>query len=308
MIPLSAGPISVVVVCYYSGHLLRDFLRTVRAHVPNVSEIILVNNSEEDLSIHRLEKVTVVESGRNLGYGGGLNLGMTYATGDILILMNPDVQIKKWSLLPESWPSGLFLFSGVDLQDPRPNKFPGFVSELIKYTVVFLWGHSAHLFGALFKVRSKVGQSRIVAEWISGGFIVTNRQTIEVLQGFDAGFFLYYEELDLCRRAAAKGIPVFITPHIEYVHPVGSSSMAMGDDRRHQEIIRSLWRYHLKHSSVRKTLFLAQALRFIWRTYAGFFWAIGWLTESDRFARASHRFLGYASTISGLLAARNTPS
>jgi N-acetylglucosaminyl-diphospho-decaprenol L-rhamnosyltransferase len=305
MTSASASRISLIVVCYYSAHLLAKLLNNVRSVVPNIAEIILVNNSPEDIGSFKQNGITVVEPGRNLGYGGGLNLGMAHATGDTLVFMNPDVEITRWQVVPESWPSGLFIFSGLDVEDRRPNKFPGQLSEFVKYTVVFLWGRSAHLFAPLFKLRTVAAGSRIPADWVSGGFIVTNRKTMEELQGFDEGFFLYYEELDLCRRAVSNGIPVFILPQIEYVHPIGTSSKAVWDDRRHEVVIQSMWRYHSKHTSPEKLHLLFRALRLVWRTYSFLFRTLGYLTGSHRFAKASRRFEGYVSTSTSLLCAGN---
>jgi N-acetylglucosaminyl-diphospho-decaprenol L-rhamnosyltransferase len=305
MTPASASRISVIIVCYYSGHLLGELLQNVRSRVPNIADIILVNNSEEDLGGFQQDDILVLNPGRNLGYGGGLNLGMTRATGDSFIFLNPDVEITRWSVVPESWPAGLFLFSGLDLRDPRPNRFPGFLSEFVKYALVFLWGQSAHLFGAIFKVRGGPGKSRFHADWVSGGFIVTNRKTMEVLHGFDEGFFLYYEELDLCKRAVSKGIPVFILPLIEYVHTFGTSTKGVGEARRQDEVIRSMWRYHWRYSSPKKLLLLFHALRLVWRTYAFLFRSVGFLTGSSRFTKAGQRFQGYLNTSTELLAAGN---
>ncbi|HSN03121.1 MAG TPA: glycosyltransferase, partial [Acidimicrobiales bacterium] len=90
---MTARSISAVVVDYRAGEALAHCVDSLRAN--GVTEVIVVDNAESPESARNLadEAATVVATGVNLGYGRGVNRGVALATGEYLIVSNPDILV-----------------------------------------------------------------------------------------------------------------------------------------------------------------------------------------------------------------------
>ena len=89
--------------------------------------------------------------------------------------------------------------------------------------------------------------SRVV-DWVSGACMLMPREAFESVGGFDEGFLLYAEELDIATRLRDSGRVVRFTPEVEVLHEVGVSTG--GDRRPHRLVVMhssSLYRYYAKH-------------------------------------------------------------
>ena len=88
--------VSVIFVNYNSTDMLIESIRSVKRHTHHASyELIVVDNASPDNSIHRIreifqEEVRIIESSKNLGFGGANNLGIQIAKGEYLFFLNPD--------------------------------------------------------------------------------------------------------------------------------------------------------------------------------------------------------------------------
>jgi GT2 family glycosyltransferase len=83
--------------------------------------------------------------------------------------------------------------------------------------------------------------------WVSASCLLGRRQALEAVGGFDEGFFLYEEDVDLCRRVRQAGWDVLFTPAAEVVHHLGRS-VARDPERARFEYQRSHLRYYDKHN------------------------------------------------------------
>jgi GT2 family glycosyltransferase len=86
-------------------------------------------------------------------------------------------------------------------------------------------------------------------DWVSGACMMTRREALEAVNGFDEGFFLYEEDADLCRRLRAAGWTILFTPAAEVRHRLGHS-MARAPERTRLEYHRSHLRYYRKHNGL----------------------------------------------------------
>jgi N-acetylglucosaminyl-diphospho-decaprenol L-rhamnosyltransferase len=97
-------------------------------------------------------------------------------------------------------------------------------------------------------------------DWVSGSCLLARRVVLESLRGFDESFFLYEEDVDLCRRARQAGWRVVFTPAATILHRLGAS-MDQDPDRARLEYHRSHLLYYRKHNGAWLTALLRLHLR-----------------------------------------------
>ena len=146
----------------------------------------------------------VVVSERNLGFAGGVNRLARDATGEWLLLMNPDVvpgpglfeQVA--ANLPESMDVGVV--GGVRVgAGPRSfGSFPGLLDR--------------------WRGPESVPRGARDVDWVSGCFMLVRRRVFEALGGLDEGYFLQLEDVDFCWRARAAGLRVVVDPRFAFEH------------------------------------------------------------------------------------------
>ncbi len=220
--------VSAIVLTYRSP---KDTVTCVRAllaqSVGDRLEVIVVDNHSETDSIGILRtqlptdsRLRIVETRKNLGYGKGNNFGARAASGEYLLIINPD------NVLP---PDGLEKMIAVMQCDPTigilapklvfpdgkvrdsARAFPSFTDVFIKRTML------RHLFPQKIAAYTKavVSMDRPSAvDWVAGACLLLRRSHYEELGGFDPRFFLFFEDIDLCRRCWQSGKRVVYDPRI----------------------------------------------------------------------------------------------
>lgn len=216
---MTAPAVSTICVSYNCADLLRVTLASlVRQDVPGGMEIIVVDNASRDDSAAaaaEFEGVTVVPLERNVGFGAANNVGARRAGGELLLFANPDVDVPAGAI------SRLVDFistqSGAVGAGPKmvdrdgrlqkfcARKFPRLINMLFLVSGIeeSRWAGSplAHRFyPPAFYERGPVE-----AEVLAGAFILVRRRAFEAIGGFDEGYFLYGEDVDLCRRLGREG-------------------------------------------------------------------------------------------------------
>jgi N-acetylglucosaminyl-diphospho-decaprenol L-rhamnosyltransferase len=96
----------------------------------------------------------------------------------------------------------------------------------------------------LFPAAEKLAGPTIV-DWISGTCMAVRRRTLDEIGPMDEGFFMYFEDADLCRRAREAGWLIYYLPHIEILHHSGASST--NRSRAIWDLHKSAFLYHRKH-------------------------------------------------------------
>src|SRR4051794_4797947 len=95
-----ADVVSAVVVNYNARRYLGDCIRSLRAE--GVTEVVVADNASTDRSIVELQRtdpdVLVVETGRNLGYGGAVNRGVARTSTELVLVLNPDAVVEPGTI------------------------------------------------------------------------------------------------------------------------------------------------------------------------------------------------------------------
>lgn len=189
-------------------------------------EIIVVENHSEDESIgvlrNRLKVPAslIMETPRNLGFGGGYNKGIRRACGKYILINNPakilqNDGIEKLVMTMEHDPSIGIIAPKLVYDDgttrPSVRSFPSPLDIIIKRTPL------RYVFPTIFAryVRIDVDpQKRQDVDWVVGGCLMIRRDLFDEIGGFDERFFLFFEDIDLCLRVHCKGKKVVYDPSV----------------------------------------------------------------------------------------------
>ena len=254
---------SLVTVNYGNSDKIRELYKSLKKNSPSEGfELIIVdnaspNNDAEKLNtfFNQIDNVKVIALSENLGFGRGNAEGVKFAEGMYLGIINPDIEVKEGcldrllSVLKEDTNVGIAvpqLFHKNEEPQANARKFPSFFGLLAhrlfgigKFTMEYL------------QVEEREGQDIIPIEWAQGSFLVMWKSLFTVdLQGFDDRFFLFFEDMDLCRRTWELGKRVVKVKSAEAYH--GSERLSGGSF----------------FTAIRKKTFwihLSSALKYFWK-------------------------------------------
>lgn len=218
--------ISVIVVNYRSGAYLSSCLSSLEESFESLvsCEVIVVNNDKaENLeeTRRRFPFMLLINNESNIGFGAAINKGARLARGKILLFLNPDARVEKgfFSKLRKEFAQN----SETAIVGPVIYDSQGRGEEWSAGYEMNLWELIRNNTG--FSRSRKVWSSVVKSEvhWVSGAALAVRKDVFDVLGGFDERFFMYFEDMDLCRRARALGKKVFHCPHISVFHARGGS-------------------------------------------------------------------------------------
>ncbi len=247
--------LAIVVVNYNGGELLRACLASVlRSCVGLACEVLVVDNASADGSAEMVAgefpQVRLIANGKNRGFAAACNQGFGASSGRYVLLLNSDVEVqadtigKLLAFAESAAPKDRIGIVGCRLLNPDGTlqysfgKFPTFASSV------------RDLFRSPPKRKYLLhGYDRVrEVDWVTGACLLVNRHMVEEVGPMDERFFLYYEEVDWCRRARQKGWKVVYTPDAVAVH---QSPHALRPDRTDVGILaaqrRSQLYYFRKH-------------------------------------------------------------
>jgi len=264
--------ISVITVAYNSAGEIEGFLDSYLANTPrNNWELIIVDNASQDetadkirkflenLNEDRRQQIKFIRSKRNLGYGGGNNLGVRHAKGEYLVFINPD------TLLLPNW------LEVLEKKQDADSKV-GIVGPKILYgdrkTIQAAGGWVeeagfAHHFGYGEKDEGQWNEEKEV-DYVTGACLAIRKSIFEKCFGFDENYFPgYYEETELCWKAKRLGYKVIYLPDSSIIH-LESQVTGLYSYNYYYWFHKHRWRFVLKNYPVSKILFSAIPFELRW--------------------------------------------
>jgi N-acetylglucosaminyl-diphospho-decaprenol L-rhamnosyltransferase len=265
----------IVIVNYRTAPLVLDGLKSLsdeRSHYPNM-QVVVVDNASEDGSVELLNQgitdhqwqswVKLEPLPHNGGFGCGNNTVLRQALAateppDYILLLNPDARVRSNAIAPlvqflDEHPQVGLVGSRLEDPDGTPQfsafRFLSFWTELDQGLRL---GPISQLLRNQI-VTLPLTDSPCPADWIAGASLMIRREVLESSGLFDEEYFLYFEEVDFCRRAKAAGWDCWYVPQSRVVHLVGQSS-GVTDSKRPPKRMPQYWfdsrrRYFLKHHS-----------------------------------------------------------
>ena len=271
----------IVIVNYRTAGLTVDCLGSLAPEVaaePN-ARVVVTDNASGDDSVARLESavrengwgdwVTVQPLATNGGFAFGNNAAVRPALASgapprYVWLLNPDTLVRPGALAAlrdflDARPDVGMAGSRMEHPDGTPQRsafnFPSVASEV----------EGAARLRALTGL---IGRNRTTSidppagvvrvDWVAGASLMVRREVFDAVGLLDEGYFMYYEEVDFCRRALRAGWPCWYVPASRVVHLIGKSSgvsdpVAINTRRRPRYWFEARRRYFLTHHGRLKT-------------------------------------------------------
>lgn len=267
------------------------------------AEVIVVDNASADGSTAMLAQdypwVRVVANSDNRGFTRANNQGLAISQGRFVLFLNPDTELAPDALRlmldyaaaqPQVGVIGPQLRYGDGSLQSSRRRFPTLVTFFLESTVVQRWWPRNQVLSRYYML-DRPDDAISQVDWVVGACMLLRRAVLEQIGGFDEGFFMYSEELDLCRRAVDAGWQVVYLPTAVVTHHEGKSSeqvVAARHIRFHTSRVRYVRKYHGRLAALIVRSFLLLTFLFQWVEEAAK-WLAGFLLPAQRAKQAMRR-------------------
>jgi N-acetylglucosaminyl-diphospho-decaprenol L-rhamnosyltransferase len=295
------------------------------------TETIVIDNASADGSAAMVAAefpaVRLIANIENVGFTRGNNQALTVARGRQVFFLNPDTEVVGDALAemvayldahPEAGALGPELRYGDGSLQSSRRRFPTFTTALFESTPL-AWHWPANPWARRYRMEDRAsgirdqgagtrGHGEVTADslaptgqdvdWVVGAALLVRREIMEQIGGFDEGYFMYSEELDLCRRIKEAGWQIVYLPTAQIIHHEGKSSgqvVAARHIRFHTSKVRYFRKFHGPLQAEVLRVFILASFAVEWLFEAG-----KWLLGSQRLLRRE-RMIAYGRLLrSGL--------
>jgi len=232
--------VTVVLVTFHSAHCAAELGRAL-AGFPHVT---LVDNASTDDTLAQFGKhipqANLLANERNLGFGAANNRGIWAAETEFVLLLNPDCVLDAQAVsqlvrCADAFPDAALVGPQLLGRSGQPD---------ISYT----WAPNS------WAAQGPGADGPTCVGFISGACMLIRREAMQRVKGFDEGFFLYYEDTDLCLRLAQQFGALIVAPQARVTHLSRGSSGGKGrlkaEYMRGYHHIQSKFLFNLKHQGV----------------------------------------------------------
>jgi hypothetical protein len=250
--------LSIVIVSWNVKDILSDCLNSIVRHpVAFPYEIIVVDNASTDGTVGDIKKnypmAHIIENSENQGFAKANNQGASLAEGEYLFFLNPDTILLDAAVNnlvdfmdrnPDIAMSGPRILNEDKTVQTSVRNFPSFRGAFYRYTILKYMG----LFKSHFEKWHNRGfdyNKQADIEQLIGAAMLIRKNMFEQTGRFDERFFMYYEEVDLCRRLKDAGLRVVYYPGARLIHLGGKSAKQIPASARFM-MLRSLLLYFHK--------------------------------------------------------------
>jgi N-acetylglucosaminyl-diphospho-decaprenol L-rhamnosyltransferase len=234
MSPSSRRPVRVICVTYNPGPELEALAASLSTATTAPVTLVLVDNGSVDDRPERVAAAhagTVVRTGENLGYGRAANVGARDGDEPWLLVVNPDIDFAPGSLdvlldaaerHPDAGALGPALLNEDGTVYPSARELPSLTQGLGHALFVRLWPGNPWTAAYQRRQESTAGTER-EAGWLSGACLLLRREAFTAVGGFDPGYFMFFEDVDLGARLGRAGWRNVYVPSAQVTHVGGTS-------------------------------------------------------------------------------------
>jgi len=247
--------VTVIVVSFNTCALLRECLTSVDMQCSGVgTEMIVVDNGSRDGSPEMVRgefpKVKLLGYNCNLGFAAANNRALIHARGRYVVMLNSDAFMHPDALAhsidhmernPRAGLASGRLLDRDSLWRPSARMFPSPLNKLLAMTGLADRFPSSRFFGRCNRTWADPSVPAQV-DWVGGAYMIVRREVLERVGYFDERFFLYFEEIDLCRRIKAAGYEIWFWPDVAITHIGGASTQSLLNEEYQPGVQLSSWR------------------------------------------------------------------
>jgi len=194
---MKSQDITAIITSFHSKEKIFNCLNSIDESI----KVVVIENSNDQLLKKEISSkynnVDCILSKENLGYGAGNNLGLSKVDTNYALIINPDVILKKDTL----------------------DKFFLAIKKVENFGIIAPLSKSEKYKNFNIDIDSSIKE----VENVKGFAMFLNMKNLKKVNFFDENFFLYFEEIDLCKRLRNQNIKIYIDPSIEVSHLGGAS-------------------------------------------------------------------------------------
>jgi len=252
--------LSIITVTWNSKEKIGGQIESVQKGAINLDwEEIIVDNDSTDDTVDPIKQnypqIKLIANDQNLGFAGGNNQGFKQAQGDFILFLNPDMQVEEGSLkkildwLKNRQEVGLVGCKLVNEKgeynkESGPRRFPTVLNQLaiiFKLHKIFPGLLDSYLMKGFNPSQEQEVDS------VRGSFMLIRREILQKLGwGFDPRYFIWFEDVDLCKEIKKMGLKVMYTPLIICVDFVGQSFKQRDSFWKQKNFTLSMFTYFQK--------------------------------------------------------------
>ena len=229
--------LSIIIVNYRSWDKLKFCLKSILTQKQINLKVIVVDNFSNDNKLNLFKEnfkwVEWIISNENLGFAKACNLGATFANSKWILFLNPDTLLVENSLgsllkyCDNNIEHKIIGIKQLDSKNRPSNSFGLFLN---------LWTSNGffRIFSRIFKGQTykKINSCSVSSpDWISGSFILLRIKDFQKLNGWNESYWMYFEDMDLCKRARNLNLKISLLNNWKCIHYHGGSS------RKNKEIL-----------------------------------------------------------------------
>ena len=231
---VAPSPLRVVAVTYSPGTALDGFVESLAEATTGPTEVVLADNGSTDGAPERVaaahDHVRLLRTGGNIGYGAAVNAGLADVTEGWALVANPDVRFEPGSVdellaAAARWPRAATLGPAILTPDgelyPSARDLPR-LSTGIGHALVG-WAWPSNPWTARYRREREAPRER-TAGWLSGSCFLVDLAAFHAVGGFDPGYFMYFEDVDLAARLGRRGHLAVYAPSAVVVHEGGHAT------------------------------------------------------------------------------------
>jgi len=208
-------PLRVVAVTYSPGESLDGFLTSLAAATTRPVEVVLADNGSTDgapeRAAARYPYVRLLPTGGNIGYGPAANAGLADRSAGWALVANPDIRFEPGSVdemlaVAKRWPRAATVGPAIRTPDgqlyPSARDLPALSTGIGHALLGWVW--PANPWTARYR-RERESPRERTAGWLSGSCFLVDLEAFRSVGGFDPGYFMYFEDVDLAARLGDRG-------------------------------------------------------------------------------------------------------
>lgn len=219
--------LSIIIVTFNNEGTIGSCLKSISEKIKSNYQIIVVDNNSQDKTVQEIKKsniaVELIQQSENLGFSKGNNIGVKKALAKLFFFLNPDtlivdLDIERIVRMIEEEKVGivapkLMLKNGTP--QPSVTNFPTHTRAILEYWFGFKNSYRQYV---------PVSDKPIEIEAVYGAALFIKSEIFESAGRFDEKYFVYFEDLSLCKKIHQLGLKIIYDPLSIVEHAVGSSS------------------------------------------------------------------------------------
>ena len=260
--------LSCIIVNYQNSGSLKGCLDSIYQTIQEIDfEVIIIDNSKENLELQTLKgnypKIQIICNPTNVGFSKANNQAAKIAQGKFLFILNPDNILKEQAI------NSMFrhIRSNMEIGALGPKvlnpdgslqyscrRYPTLWTSLFNRYSIFSRLFPKNRFTSRYLMLDFDHNETLSVDWLSGCCLMIPKSVFEEVNGFDENYFLFNEDIDLCRMLNQSGKKVIYFPEAKVIHKVSTSNSkttSMVIIQRHLGMMYYFKKHHSKNFLVR---------------------------------------------------------